>query len=410
MNEPADPAQVSPGARGVLDPGAEHDATGNVTRVVRGDREIFIVGTAHVSQKSVEEVRRVIEELRPDAVCVELDAARHETLMDESRWNRLQLGEILRSGRAGLFLSSLVFSAFQKRLGEAVGARPGAEMLAAIDAARGVGASIVYADRDIQSTLTRCHASLGPVDRVKVISLLATLPFAVAEIDEAQIEQLKQREAIGDAMGAFAKQVPSLKRPLIDERDLYLMASTREAPGKRIVAVVGAAHVAGMVGKLDTPVDLAALTAPPVRTAGSRAASLLIPALVLSVAAVSAVRLPPEAFSGVLTALVMPAVVLAAVLAWASGGSPVSAVAALVLAPLALVTPSAWYGRAVALVQERVRPPTPVDASRLREDVLMPSQFRKNPFLTGLLVGPAVRLGRFLGAVIGLVWAIVRIL
>jgi pheromone shutdown protein TraB len=106
----------------------------------------------------------------------------------------------------------------------------------------------------------------------------------------------------------------------------------------------------------------------------------------------------------------MPAAILAAVLALVSGGSAVSALAALVLAPLALVTPSAWYGRAVALVQARVRPPTPVDASRVRDDVLIPSRFRKNPFLAGLLVGPAVRFGRSLGAVIGLGWGIVRIL
>ena len=401
MSEPADSAET---------PGAAHDGDGNVTRLVRGDREIFVVGTAHVSKKSVEEVRRVIEELRPDTVCVELDARRHETLVDESRWSRLDLGEILRGGRAGLFLSSLVFSAFQKRLGEAVGVRPGADMLAAIDAARVVGAGVVFADRDIQSTLTRCYASLGPLDRVKVIGTLAALPFAAAEIDEAQIEQLKQREAIGDAMDAFAKQMPSLKRPLIDERDLYLMASTREAPGRKIVAVVGAAHVAGMAAKLEAPADLSALTAIPVRSASSRALSLAIPALVLTVVALATVRVPAGTLAGVLTAMAAPAAVLSATFAVASGAGIASALTAFVLAPLALVTPTAWYGRAVALVQARTRPPTPVDASRVREDVLVPAQFRKNPFLAGLLVGPAVRFARSMGAVIGIVWAIVQIL
>jgi pheromone shutdown protein TraB len=211
-------------------------------------------------------------------------------------------------------------------------------------------------------------------------------------------------------MEAFAKQMPSLKRPLIDERDLYLMASTREAPGRKVVVVVGAAHVAGMAAKLDTPVDLAALRAVPVRTTGSRVASWVIPALVLSIAALSTVRVPPGAVSGVLMALAAPAAILAALFAWASGGGVVGALAALVMAPLALVTPSAWYGRAVALVRARLRPPTPADASRAREDVLVPSQLRKNPFLAGLLVGPAVRFGRSLGAVIGLAWATVRIL
>jgi pheromone shutdown protein TraB len=163
-----------------------------------------------------------------------------------------------------------------------------------------------------------------------------------------------------------------------------------------------------MAAQLDTPVDLAALTARP--EAGSRVPSWVIPALVLSVAALSAVRIPPEALSGVLTALAAPAMILAALFAWASGGSAVSVLAALVLAPLALLAPSAPYGRAVALVQARLRPPTPGDASRVREDVLVPSRFRKNPFLAGLLVGPAVRFGRSVGAVIGLAWALVRVL
>lgn len=401
MTEPAAPAPSVPSAGGT--------PSGNVTRLVHQGREIHIVGTAHVSQKSVEEVRRVIQELRPEAVCVELDASRYETLTDESRWGRLDLTDILRRGRAGLFLSSLLFSAFQKRLGDAVGVRPGAEMLAAIEAAQTVGARVVFADRDIQATLTRCYASLGFLDRTKVVVALATLPFAAADIDEEQIEQLKQREAIGDAMDTFAKQMPSLKRPLIDERDQYLMASTREAEGQRVVAVVGAAHVAGMASQLDTPVDRGALMAVPETSLRALLAGFVIPLLVAGLALVALSR-GGEAPAGLLPSLLGPAVLLAATFSAVAGASAVTVFAAAVLAPFAVVTPSPWYGRMVALLQARLRPPAPGDAARVREDVLVPSRFRRNPFLTGLLVGPAARFGRSVGAIIGLVWTALRVI
>jgi len=222
----------------------------NVTRLEHDGREIFLVGTAHVSKKSVEEVRRVIAELRPDTVCVELDASRCEALRDEKRWHGPGSGDVLSKDRAGLFLASLLFAGFQKRLGDRLGVRPGMEMLAAVAEAERIGANVVLADREIQATLMRCYRSLGPLDRAKVLVVLVLLPFSAQEIDEAEVEKLKDREKMGDVMEAFAREMPALGTPLIEERDRYLMASIREAPGRRIVAVVGAAHVPGMTREL----------------------------------------------------------------------------------------------------------------------------------------------------------------
>jgi len=102
-------------------------AGGNVARIERDGKEIHLLGTAHVSRKSVEEVRRTIDEIRPDSVCVELDRNRYEVLADDSRFGRIDLLAILAAGRAGLYLSSLLFAGFQKRIGDRLGVRPGAE-------------------------------------------------------------------------------------------------------------------------------------------------------------------------------------------------------------------------------------------------------------------------------------------
>lgn len=392
-------------------PGAEAPSPSNVTRLEQDGREIFLVGTAHVSRKSVDEVRRVIAELAPDAVCVELDPARYETLTDETRWQRLRVTDIIRENRSGLFLSSLLFSGFQKRLGDRLGVRPGSDMLAGVEEARKVGAEIVLADRDIQATLMRCYRSLGAVDRAKVVAVLALLPFAAPDIDEAQVEQLKQRETMGDVLTTFAREMPALQRPLIDERDRYLMASVEGAPGRRVVAIVGAAHVPGMTRYLGHASDREALCVIPGPSLQTRASAWLLTLTLAALLALASLRgasvphltdlftrcaLSTAAGSALLTALV--------------GGGPLATLVSAALAPLTLVVPVLPLARLASLAQVASARPSPDDGARLRDDILVPALARKNRFLRALLVAVAASFGRRLGAIVGLVWVLVALL
>jgi len=381
-------------------------AEGNVTRLEHNGREIFIVGTAHVSKKSAEEVRRVIGELRPDSVCVELDSARCEALSDETRWGRIDAREILRTDRAGLFLASLLFSAFQKRLGDRLGVRPGAEMLAAIEAAREVGAEIVLADRSIQATLMRCYRSLGVVDRAQIVLVLGMLPFAAADIDEAQVEKLKSKEMMGDVMETFAREMPRLQVPLIDERDRYLMASVEAASGHRVVAVVGAAHVPGMTRHLGEGADLAALSVIPPPAASSRALAWLSPLLLAGLVTFAVSRgLPVNSIAGLIGRYAGPSACGAVLLAAASGGGLATMVLTLIVAPVTLAVPGVPLGKLSGLAQTWSRPPLPEHGMALRSDVLSPAKARKNPFVRALLVAVATPFGRSSGAAVGFVWA-----
>lgn len=381
----------------------------SVTRLEYEGREIFLVGTAHVSKKSVEEVQALIDELRPDAVCVELDAARYATLLDESHWRRLNVRAVLREDRAGLMLASLLFSGFQKRLGDRLGVRPGSEMIAAAQAAGRVGAEIVLADRDVQATLRRCYGALGALDRAKIFVALAFLPFAAADIEEADVERLKGREAIGDAMGVFAQQMPALKVPLIDERDQYLVASTRAAPGRRIVSVVGAAHVAGMVRYLSSPVDRAALSQAPARPLGESLREWSLTAVLGLLVGFALGRGGSAEYViglALRVAIVGASGAFCAVLA--VGGGVLAALAAFCTAPLSLVVPVVPLGVVTGEVQAHVRPPSPDDAAAVRADMLTPARLRQNRFIVVLLVTVASQLGRTVGALIGLVWALLH--
>src|SRR5690606_26793464 len=141
---------------------------GHVTELRYGDKEIYLIGTAHVSQKSVEEVERVIQEIRPDTVCVELDEQRHRMLVDQDAWKKLDIFQVIRQKRVLFLLSSLALGAYQRKLGEKLGVSPGAELLAGVKAAEEVGAQVVLADRDVQATLKRTWANLSFWDKLQM--------------------------------------------------------------------------------------------------------------------------------------------------------------------------------------------------------------------------------------------------
>ena len=230
----------------------------NTTLVERGDKKLYLVGTAHISLNSVREVEAVIDTVRPDTVCVELCKMRHEAMTDESRWRRLDIFQVLKQKKAMFLMANLALSAYQRRLGAQLGVKPGAELMAGVQRAEAVGAQLVLADRDIQVTLKRTWANLGFWGRNKILAgLMAGIFGATEEMTEAELEQMKDRDTLTEKMKEFAVSHPKVKEPLIDERDLYLISSIREAPGNVVVAVVGAGHVPGMLEQLDTPVDRA---------------------------------------------------------------------------------------------------------------------------------------------------------
>ena len=201
---------------------------GHVTPLSYDGKEILLVGTAHVSQKSVAEVTRVIREERPDTVCVELDETRYKTLVDKAAWQKLNIFEVIRQKRVLFLLSSLALGAYQRRMGEKLGVLPGAELLAAVQTAEEVGAKVVLVDRDVQATLKRTWANLSFWDKSQMVAGLVSAPFAVEDIDETKIEALKDKDTIGEMMHEVAREMPRVKGPLIDERDEIGRASCRE--------------------------------------------------------------------------------------------------------------------------------------------------------------------------------------
>lgn len=379
---------------------------GHVTRLTYQGKELLLIGTAHVSQKSVDEVRRVILEERPDTVCVELDQGRYDMLVDRTAWQKLNIFDVIRQKRVLFLLSSLALGAYQRRMGEKLGVAPGAELLAGVEAAREVGAEVILADRDVQATLKRTWANLSFFDKINMASGLMSAPFAVEDIDESRIEELKDSDTIGEMMHEVAEQMPRVKTPLIDERDQYLMAKIQDAPGKKIVGVVGAAHVRGMVSRLGQSANFEELSRIPPPTRLSQALKWIIPGLMLSAFAYGYYKHQGQGLEELLYAWILPNAVFAGLTTVLALGHPLTVLTAFVASPITSLNPTIGAGMVAGLVEAYLRKPTVEDCEGVQKAANSLAGLYGNRVTRVLLVVVLASFGSALGAWVGLGWVV----
>ena len=221
----------------------------NITRLSLGEgakqREVILVGTAHVSPKSAELVKEIIDEERPDVVCIELDPARFAALQNKEKYQNTDIVKIIKDGKAGFFFANLLLSSYQRRLAEQLKIQSGQDMLQGIESANETGAQIVLADRDIQTTFKRIWQKAKWTEKLKLITSIVMSVFDDEEITEDALEELKQEDLLTAALSEMGSEFAGVKTVLVDERDQYLAEKIRTAPGKKIVAVLGAEHVPG---------------------------------------------------------------------------------------------------------------------------------------------------------------------
>lgn len=379
---------------------------GHVTTLEYRGKTIHLLGTAHVSRKSVEEVERVIREVRPDTVCVELDEGRYKMLLDTKAWRELDVFQVIRQKRVLFLMSSLALGAYQRRMGEKLGVSPGAELLAAVHTAEEVGAEVVLADRDVQATLKRTWANLSFWDKVHMSAGLVSAPFAVEEIDEARIEELKDKDTIGEMMHEIAEQMPRVKVPLIDERDQYLMSMIQDAPGKTIVGVVGAAHVAGMVKRLGEKADLEKLSEIPSPSGVISLLKWVIPLIMLSAFSVGYYKHQGQGLQEMLLAWILPNAVFAGLLTIFALAHPITVLTAFVASPITSLNPTIGAGMVAGLVEAYLRRPTVEDCEGVQKAVNSVGALYQNRVTRVFLVVVLASLGSALGAWVGLGWVV----
>lgn len=377
----------------------------NVTLIEHDGRTFYLVGTAHVSKDSVDEVRDLIEELQPDTVCIELCDTRYRSLTDEAQWDKLDIFEVIREGKTLFLLANLALGAYQRRLGQKLGVKPGAEMLEAAEAAQRVGAELALVDRDIQITLKRTWANVGFFKKLALlVSIFDSLLSGKGDVDAEEIEKLKQQEQLSSMLEEFAEAMPEVKAPLIDERDLYMVSKARETSGERVVIVVGAGHVPGMSANFKSEIDRKPLEVIPPPSKLGQGLKWVIPTAVIAAFYFGYRAQGGAGLETMLYSWVLPNMIFAALFTLIAGARLPSVLTAAFASPLTSLNPLLPVGVPVGYVEAKLRKPTVKDAERIPDDVQSLRGFYRNPFTRTLLVVMMSIFGSAAGAWIGIGW------
>lgn len=371
--------------------------------------KVVLIGTAHVSEKSVDEVRDTIRRLKPDVVAIELCRARYDSMKGNiQETNQLPIKEILTEGKVYFYLVNWLLAYVQKKIGEDMGVKPGSEMLAAIAEAEASGARVALIDRDIQVTLQRFWGRMKFLEKIKMLGSLIGGLVGIGKGVDIDIDQMTQEDVVTALVSELREFAPTAAETLIDERDAYLAGSIlKVAAGgnKTIVAVVGAGHKPGITNYLKNPKSIPALSTlteiPKKRIGiakiiGFGIVGLALLVFVLLLASGTPIKLLLIAFgwwfliNGVLSAA---GVLLA-------GGHPYSALTAFSVAWLTSLNPMMAAGWFAGLVEAKQRNPTTDDIKALAGIETFKEMF-KNRFMRVLLVASFANIGSMIGTFLG---------
>ena len=381
-----------------------------VERVIRGGVEYVVLGTAHVSRSSMEAVEAMLAHESFDAVAVELCDSRAQGMRDPEAFKQMDLFKVIRQGKAGMVAASLVLSTFQKRLADQSGIQPGAEMKAAMDGAEQRQLPLWLIDREVGTTLKRAWRSVGFWQRFGLLGGLLASVFEREQIEQVEIEKLKQGDLLESAFSEFASESKPLYDSLIGERDAFMAARLRqesarssasETPARRVLVVIGAGHLKGLCEQLRTQQDdpsakVAELAATPPK---ARWPKWLAAALVLLVFAAIGYAFHRNTALGAqaLRDWIVFTGGFAALGALVAGAHPLSIAAAFVAAPIKPFRPGIPAGGISATAEAWVRRPRVVDFDTLRDDIVHWSGWWKNRVARTLLNFFLVSVGTIVG-------------
>lgn len=361
----------------------------DITRIQLEDREVILVGTAHISQESVDIVREIIRDEEPDVVCVELDPERLQAMREQQRWEELDLRQVIRNKQLMFLTARLALASFQKRMGSYTGVKPGAEMQAAVEMAEEQGAELVLCDRDVRVTLLRAWRTTPWWRRGLLAASLLFGIFEKTEVSEEELAKLRQQHNVTGMLDELGDAMPEVKGVLVDERDTYMANEIRRAHGEKIVVIIGAAHKPGITRKVkeDIPAEaISEIVEVPKRSVISKMLPWVIPSIVVGLFVFGFTQSNFDALREAALAWVLANGVLSALGAALAFGHPLTILTAFVAAPITSLNPTVGAGMFTALAQTYFKPPRVRDMERAGDDLADMKSLWSNRLTRVLLV------------------------
>ncbi|MFV0550934.1 MAG: TraB/GumN family protein [Anaerorhabdus sp.] len=372
----------------------------NITKIEVNGKEIYLIGTAHVSHTSRQDVKDCIDEVKPDSICIELDEERFEAFNNPKRWENNDIIEVIKDKKTGYMLANLILSAYQRRIAKKMDVQAGQEMIQGIESAKEIGANLVLVDRNIQTTFKRIYRKHSFFQKLKLISSLVMSIFDDEDISSDDIESLKQSDALDVALKEVSKEYPVVSEVLIHERDQVLAYKIKNAPGNKIVAVLGAAHIPGIKEEIYKTYDIKELESIPAKKPSAKIIGWIIPlaiiAMILSLFSINSTLGWEQVINWILWNGSLSA--LGVLLAW---GHPLAIIVAFIAAPITSLNPLLAAGWFAGLAEAFIRKPKVKDFENLLDDVNSIKGFYKNRITHILLVVIFANLFSTLGTMIG---------
>tara|TARA_B100001029_G_C15058313_1_gene456196 strand:+ start:1690 stop:2874 length:1185 start_codon:yes stop_codon:yes gene_type:complete len=368
------------------------------------NRIFYLIGTAHISKVSADLVEEVIRKESPDCVCLELDEKRFESLQNKKKWENLNLKEVIKEKQLSTLLINVALASYQKKLAKKLDIKPGNEFLTATDTATELNIPIELCDRDIRITLRRTWKSLSIIEKIKLLFFGDDNKDFEDKIDEKLLSELRKTDVISKMINDLGKSVPSLKKVLIDERDYYLAEKIRQSAGNKVVAVVGAGHIAGIIDYLENnrTTDLKEIEKIPPISKGWKIFGWSIPVLIIgSIIYIGFSQGLNEAGQNIIIWTLANGIpsMIGATIALAH---PITILSAFLGAPLTSLTPVIGAGYVAAFVQINYSPPLVKNFSSITDDFSNPKKWWSNKllkvFLIFILTGLGSAFGTYFGA------------
>jgi len=353
-----------------------------IQEVING-KEITIIGTAHISSESVEEVKQALIEIQPDTVAIELDDERYKSMTEKKNWQDMDIVDIIKKKKVGFLVAQMILSSYQRKIAQNLKLNVGEEMSTAIQYSKENNTKLLMIDRNIQTTLLRIWHNLGWFEKAKMLTELLSSMFE-NDVKEEDIEALKQGDMLQSALSEISKQFPQIAETLIFERDRIMAYKLSHAQGNKIVAVVGAAHLPGIQKNLLNNSPISDIMVVP-KKKDNNLAAWIFPLFIIGLIALSIFNSPGLAFDTIMRFILINGS-LAALGTLIALGHPLSILTAFVMAPIGVLSPFLATGWFAGLMEAWVHKPKVEDFMNLQDDVLHIKGYWRNRVARILLV------------------------
>lgn len=370
-------------------------------------RELLLIGTAHISKDSVNEVENNIEEYQPDRICIELDKTRFSSKEENKAWTDKTISKVLKEGKGFLLLANMALASFQKRMGNTTGIKPGEEILGAAKLAEKKNIPFSFCDREIQTTFKRAWGKSNFWNKMKLLATLISAAFSKEEISEEELAELKKADVLETMLQEMAKELPTVKEVLIDERDQFLAKSMYKAEGSKKLGVIGAGHTQGILKQLEAldnneiNTDTSEISQIPQPSTFSKSLKYIIPILIIGIIGFGFINSGWDKGIKLFSYWVAVNAIFTAIGGIIALAHPINIIISMFAAPFTSLNPTIGVGIVSGLIEYKLKKPSVKDFNNMSEDALKLKGWYKNKALHGLYVFFICSIGSAIGTFIG---------